>query len=124
MPHAANWVFGWSWVLLAFVSGAAIGAGFHRQEFLGGYASLRRRLVRLGHICFAALGMINVLFAFSPLAPSSIARAASIAWIAGGMLMPLVCFLSAWRDRFRVLFFLPVLALMAAAALTLLGGLL
>src|SRR5687767_14834979 len=100
MPYPVNWVFGWSWVLLAFVSGAVIGVKFHREGFLGGYDSLRRRLVRLGHICFAALGMLNVLFAFSPIPRTSLTAAASIAWIVGAVLMPAVCFLAAWRDRF------------------------
>src|SRR6266511_306946 len=101
MPSPVNWIFGWVWMLLAFGSGAVIGVNFHRDEFLGGYASLQRRLVRLGHICFAALGALNVLFGLSPMSNRPMATAASIAWIAGGVLMPLVCFLSAWRERFR-----------------------
>ena len=124
IPQPLNWCFGWAWVLMAFVSGAVIGWKFHQEQFLGGYASLRRRLVRLGHICFAALGMLNVLFALSPLAYAPLARPASIAWIAGAVLMPAVCFLAAWQDRWRGLFFLPVLSLMSAVVLTLLGGLL
>ena len=118
-----NWIFGWAWVMVAFLSGAVIGVKFHREEFMGGYASLRRRLVRLGHICFVALGVLNVLFAISPLAKTSVTSAASIAWIAGAVLMPTVCFLSAWQDRFRGLFFLPVLSLLTAVVLTIFGGL-
>ena len=120
----ANWAFGWGWILVGFLSGAVIGMGFHREEFLGGYASLRRRLVRLGHICFVALGVLNLLFALSPLHQTGATNVASVAWIVGAVLMPAVCFLSAWRERFRALFFLPVLALMAGAVLTLVGGLL
>ena len=119
-----NWAFGWLWVLMGFVSGAVIGVRFHSEEFLGGYASLRRRLVRLGHICFIALGALNLFFALSPLKAGSFVAIASITWIAGAVLMPAVCFLSAWRERFRALFFLPVLSLIAAGVLTLLGGLL
>ena len=120
----ANWAFGWGWILVGFLSGAVIGMGFHREEFLGGYASLRRRLVRLGHICFVALGVLNLLFALSPLKAGTFVSIASIAWIVGAVLMPAVCFLSAWRERFRALFFLPVLSLISAAVLTLFGGLL
>ncbi len=43
-----------------------IGLGFHREEFLGGYGSFRRRLLRLGHIALAALGSLNVLSGLSP----------------------------------------------------------
>ena len=35
---------------------------------MGGYASLRRRMTRLGHISFFGLGIINVLFALSLIA--------------------------------------------------------
>src|SRR5688500_6435950 len=114
-----NWAFGWGWILVGFLSGAVIGMGFHREEFLGGYASLRRRLVRLGHICFVALGALNLLFALSPLKAGTWVLIASTAWIVGAVLMPAICFLSAWRERFRVLFFLPVLSLITAVVLTL-----
>lgn len=123
--HPLNWTAGWACVLVAFVTGAAIGLGFHRNDFLGGYASLRRRMLRLGHIALAALGMMNVLFALGPwpAAGTLAARGASICFLAGALLMPLVCFLTAWRERFRHLFFLPVTALMLAVMFTLWGGL-
>lgn len=56
---------GWSLILCGFVSGSLLGLGFHRAEFLGGYGSFRRRLLRLGHIALVALGMLNVLFSVS-----------------------------------------------------------
>src|SRR6185436_7615620 len=65
MAHALNWYAGWGLILAAFVSGAGIGLFFHRDDFWGGYTSFRRRIVRLGHIALAALGMINLLFAIS-----------------------------------------------------------
>ena len=64
--HVLNWQFGWWLVLLAFVTGAGLGLFFHRDDFLGGYNSFRRRIVRLGHIALAALGMLNVIFSYSP----------------------------------------------------------
>src|SRR2546428_11293398 len=93
--YGGNWCFGWAFILLGFISGAMIGLRFHREDFLGGYTSLRRRLVRLGHISFVALGMLNVLFALSPFthAGTRAAAMASICFIAGSILMPAVCFL-------------------------------
>ena len=61
-----NWYAGWGMILTAFVTGAILGLFFYREGFLGGYASFRRRLIRLGHIALAALGMVNLLFALSP----------------------------------------------------------
>jgi hypothetical protein len=122
--HPVNWVAGWTLVLLAFLSGAVLGLRWHRDDFLGGYASFRRRVVRLGHIAFAALGLMNVIFSLSPLpAPGTTpARLASICFIAGGVLMPAVCFLTGWRAAWRHWFVLPVLSLIAAVMFTLWGG--
>ncbi len=121
MPHPLNFHAGWWLVLLAFVSGAVIGLGFHREDFLGGYSSFRRRLLRLGHIACAALGLFNVVFGLAP-----VATGASFlnAWpggllLAGGIAMPAVCFLTAWKPAFRHLFFIPVSLLLAAVVLIL-----
>ena len=121
MNHPLNLYFGWSWVLLGFLSGAAIGLRFHRSDFLGGYDALPRRLVRLGHISLVALGALNVLFALSPVTSDARGTIASWCFVAGGALMPAVCFLSAWREPFRHAFFIPVSALVTAAILTLIG---
>ncbi|RIK74569.1 MAG: hypothetical protein DCC68_22800 [Planctomycetota bacterium] len=122
--HPLNWTAGWSLVLAAFVTGAAIGLFFHREDFWGGYTSFRRRIVRLGHIALAALGTMNVAFSYSPWPDESMwqGRAASIAFVVGGIAMPAVCFLSGYDKRCRHLFFIPVTALILAAAWTLSGA--
>ena len=122
--HPLNWYAGWSLVLGAFLTGALIGLAFHREDFLGGYGSFPRRLLRLGHIALAALGMMNVLFSLSPWPPpgSWTARAAAICFVAGGVAMPAACFLTAWREGFRHVFAVPVLALVLAVVFTLTGG--
>jgi hypothetical protein len=123
VTHVANWYAGWTLILAAFISGAGVGLFFHRDDFLGGYAAFRRRLVRLGHIALAALGMMNVLFALSPWPAVGRwnARWAGLLWIIGAVAMPAVCFLTGWRASFRKLFFIPVGALVVAAVLTLIG---
>lgn len=121
---ALNWTAGWALVLAAFASGAVIGLGFHKPAFLGGYDSLRRRMVRLGHIAFAALGMLNILYSLGPVPLNPVSRVASIALIVGAIAMPLVCFLTAWRTPMRHLFFIPVIALMTGVVCVLLGGVL
>src|SRR5437867_13417647 len=105
-----NWFAGWGMILAGFLTGAALGMCFYREDFLGGYASFRRRILRLGHIALAALGMINILYSLSPLAsePSLGTRVASFGFIIGGITMPAVCFLTSWRAGFRRLFFIPV----------------
>jgi hypothetical protein len=125
MPyHPLNWTAGWSLILAGFVVGAGLGLGFHRQDFWGGYDSFRRRAVRLGHIALEALGLLNLLYALSPWPrPDSWCSAvASPCFVVGGIAMPCVCFLAAWKKPFRHLFPVPVLALLLAVAFTLAGG--
>ncbi len=116
-----NWYFGWGLILTAFLTGAIVGLFFHREDFLGGYASFRRRTLRLGHIALAALGMINVLYGLSQISsePSLHRQIASLGFIIGGITMPAVCFLTSWRVGFRCLFFIPVSALVIAVVQTL-----
>ena len=119
-----NESFGWLWILIGFVSGFFLGLGFHRDEWLGGYGSFRRRLIRLGHISFIGLGFLNILFALS--APrlvlgGSWLSLASGSLIVGGITMPLACGLMAWRRNFYPLFAVPVLSLLIGVALVVVG---
>jgi len=109
-----NEPFGWICIMLGFITGAGIGTGFHRDNFLGGYASLRRRMIRLGHIALIALGFLNILFAYSTTFHDYLNQwqtTASSALIIGTIAMPACCFLTAWKPSFRHLFFIPVLSL-------------
>jgi hypothetical protein len=119
-----NWYFGWGMILAAFLTGAILGLFFYREDFLGGYGSFRRRTLRLGHIALAALGMINILYSISTSGPASApsAQLASANLVVGGLTMPAICFLTSWRVGFRRLFFIPVIALVAGAILTIRNG--
>jgi hypothetical protein len=120
----ANLLVGWIAMFGGVVSGALIGLHFHKQDWMGGYGSFRRRLTRLGHISFFGLGFLNVLFGLSlkVLAlPSVHVQVASLGFIAGAVLMPLCCFLAAWRPQLRHLFPLPVASVFAGIVAMLLG---
>ncbi|MBM3989916.1 MAG: hypothetical protein FJ298_02800 [Planctomycetes bacterium] len=121
MEATGLWTWGWAQILAGFASGALVGLRFEREGFLGGYSAWSRRLLRLGHIACIALGMLQMLVALSPAAQASggAAQACFVLWKVGGVLMPAVCWLSAWRASFRHWFALPVLALSSAAVLTL-----
>jgi hypothetical protein len=124
VAHPMNWYAGWGMILAAFVTGGVVGLFFHRDGFWGGYASFRRRIVRLGHVALAALGMINLLYALSPWPSVDTWQGvwAGWLWAVGGVAMAGVCFLSGWRESFRHLFVVPVGALCGAVVLTLIGG--
>jgi hypothetical protein len=116
--------FAWVGMLLGVLSGALIGLFFHREHWMGGYNSFRRRLTRLGHISFFGLGFINFFFAISHQIAgihTLFALPAAIAFTVGAVTMPTCCFLSAWRQPLRHLFFIPVTAVAAGILLTLIG---
>lgn len=107
MAYPANLFFGWCSFLCGAVSGMIIGLWFHRADWLGGYDSFARRLIRLGHIAFFGLGFINILFALSANTTSRPATWASGLLLVGAATMSLNCFLTAWRPAFRHAFFIP-----------------
>ena len=120
-----NLYVGWLSMLGGALSGAVMGMFFHRPDWLGGYGSFQRRLVRLGHIAFFGLGLLNILFGLSayPLRIEGVALTiASVGFIVGAVTMPLFCFLRAWQSRARYFFVIPVVSMVAAISAVLLGG--
>ena len=109
MNSSLNLVAGWTGFLAGALSGALMGLFFHREGWLGGYDSFRRRMLRLGHIACFGIGLINILFALTlPLLPGSVVgRLGSMLLVMAMITMPLNCFLAAWRVSFRHLFFIP-----------------
>jgi len=117
-------VAGWSGMLGGVVSGAALGLFFHKENWMGGYASFRRRLARLRHISFFRLGFLNLLLAFTNQLIALPDRAASLAagaLIVAAVAMPTCCFLAAWRPSFRHLFAVPVVSVFTGIVATLVG---
>jgi hypothetical protein len=115
VPTDINVIVAWLGVLAGVLTGVASGLFFHRQDWLGGYASWPRRMLRLGHISLFGIAALNLGFAltvrrFGWHAPP----AAAVALAAANALMPAVCFLAAWRPPLRRLFFVPVGCVLAA----------
>jgi hypothetical protein len=116
-----NLIFAWGWILLGFFSGMLMGLCFHRENWLGGYGSWKRRLYRLGHISFFGLGFANLIFWVTarllPVAPASL-DLASITFLIGGATMPLCTLLAAHWPKARHLFAVPVISLLVAGVTT------
>lgn len=120
MPDA-NLQAAWIGILLGSVAGALQGLFFRRDDWLGGYGSWRRRMFRLGHISFFGLAFINVAFALTvrTLGIEEGVTWASRLFILGAITMPLLCYLSAFRDSARHLFFIPVLSVIVGTVMLL-----
>ena len=116
-----NLLVAWAGMLLGFLSGLALGLGFHREDWLGGYGSFTRRLYRLAHISFFGLGAVNFFFYVTARAmpPGTLLALASSAFIAGAITMPICCLIMAHFPNTRSLFALPVFSLITGGALTL-----
>jgi len=116
-----NLLLAWLWILLGFASGFALGLRFHEENWLGGYASHKRRLYRLAHISFFGLGFANLMFYLTArnFPAASLNGLASCGFIAGAISMPVCCIIMAHQPKWRALFLIPVLCLITAGTITL-----
>lgn len=115
-----NLLIAWVWIGLGFLSGMVLGLGFNREHWLGGYASWKRRLYRLGHISFFGLGLVNLMYYFT--AREAITREAwgicGLGFVVGAVTMPVCCLIVAHFPKAKALFAIPVVSLLLAAGLT------
>lgn len=118
---ASNLFVAWIWMFLGFLSGAILGSFFHKDGWLGGYASFRRRMYRLGHISFFGLALMNLMF-YVTVREAALAGPlitwASRGFLLGALTMPVCCALMAHLPGTRLLFAIPVVSLISASALT------
>ena len=107
------------------LSGALIGLFFHDEDWMGGYPSYRRRLIRLGHISFFGMGLLNILFGLSE-APMHLEQMGRLvggwSFVVAALTMPTCCFLSSWRKSLRHFFPIPVTASVIAILCVLMGA--
>ena len=115
-----NLLAAWVGILLGFLMGFVFGLFFHREEWLGGYGSYKRRLYRLAHIALFALAAINFGFYLTVRGMENTGpiQLASIGFTVGAGLMPVCCLIMAHLKWTRYFFAIPVMSLLAAAALT------
>lgn len=123
MTGDLNILAAWLGILCGVLTGIVSGLLFHREDWLGGYGSWRRRLMRLGHVSFFGIAFLNLAFAWTASRPGWLPPwpAPSAALALAQVLMPLICFLAAWRRPMRHLFFLPVGCVLVGAGGLLLG---
>jgi hypothetical protein len=112
MSAEINLLAAWIGMLLGALFGAAQGIFFHKEEWMGGYGSWKRRMTRLGHISFFGIAFINIAFVVTVYVAEIENQVAipSVLFIIGAIGMPLICYLSAIIKNFRHLFFIPALS--------------
>lgn len=115
-----NLIAVWVGIAVGVLAGAMIGVRFHDTEWLGGYASWPRRMLRLGHIACFGLAIVNLAFIVTVerLPAETGVLVPSVLLIIGAVTMPLICWLSAWNKPVRHLFPVPVLAVLLGSLWT------
>ena len=119
----------WTGILLGLTSGMIIGLYFHREGWLGGYDSLKRRMYRLAHISLFGLGAVNLMFYLTTRVcdlNGNLLEIAAWSFLVGAVSMPVCCVIMAHTPRLHIIFAVPVISLLVGATLTLVslpGGL-
>ena len=119
-----NMVFGWIWMSLGFILGMTMGIWAEGKEWLGGYTSVTRRYLRLGHIAFIALSIINILYGKElPLADISdtMKNIGSYLMIFGAVGVPVTCVSAAFIRKTKYFLPLPASALLTGVIILVIG---
>jgi hypothetical protein len=108
--------FGWLWILTGIIIGAVVSMWAFNGPLappvhMEDYTSLSRRFIRLSHIAFIALGMIDILYGLSyDLAElkKSYKDISSSFLITGTVLMPVILLFSAFFEKIKIFSSIPI----------------
>jgi len=120
----ANIIFGWAWMCFGFILGMTLGIWVEGKEWLGGYASVTRRYLRLGHVAFIALSIINILYGKElPLVDlsDSMKNIGSYLMIFGAVGVPVTCVSAAFIRKIKYFLPLPASALLIGTIILVIG---
>jgi len=119
-----NIIFGWIWICLGFIFGMTLGLWAEGETWLGGYASVTRRYLRLGHVAFIALPIINILYGKElPLVDlgDSMKYIGSYLMIFGAVGVPTTCVSAAFIRKARYFLPLPASAILIGTIILVIG---
>lgn len=123
--YKINLISAWVGIWAGFVFGAILGLFFYKEDWLGGYNSWKRRMLRLSHVSLFGIAIINMFFFYTcNFLQAKGAGLASMLLVVAAISMPLICILAAFNQKFRHLFFVPVLSLLTGSALLIINELL
>jgi len=123
-PGQVNILFGWAWMCVGFLSGMILGLRAEGEQWLGGYVSVTRRYLRLAHVAFVALSIINILYGkeLGTIDLSNhIKNIGSALMIFGAAGVPLACISAAFLRKTRYLLPVPAAAVLIGVIILLIG---
>ncbi|MDO8577662.1 MAG: hypothetical protein Q7R50_00580 [Dehalococcoidales bacterium] len=124
IPGQINVIFGWAWMCVGLILGLILGLRAERDQWLGGYDSLTRRYLRLGHIAFIALSIINILYGKelgSTDIPPYVITAGSPLLIFGAAGVPVTCVIAAFFRKAKYFLPLPAISLLVGIGILVIG---
>tara|TARA_Y100000310_G_scaffold329542_1_gene399606 strand:- start:558 stop:953 length:396 start_codon:yes stop_codon:yes gene_type:complete len=122
-----NISFGWIWILFGIIVGAVMGMWSFNGPLaspIGDYISLPRRMLRLSHIAFIALAIINILYGYEidkTRLKEKLKKLGSNFMIYGAILMPLILLVSVFFENFKYLTMIPATLIIISLVLMVLG---
>ena len=123
-PGQVNILFGWAWMCVGFLSGMILGLRAEGEQWLGGYVSVTRRYLRLSHVAFIALSIINILYGKELAAvnlPVHIKNIGSYLMIFGAAGVPLTCISAAFFRKTKYFLPLSALAVLTGSSILVIG---
>ncbi len=113
-----NISFGWIWIFAGLIVGAIMGMWSFNGPFpspVGDYTSLSRRLLRLSHIAFVALGIINILYGYEiDKVKKKFRKIGSTCMIFSAVLMPTILITAVFYEPMKYLTMIPATLVMLA----------
>ena len=100
---------GWILISAGIFSGMVIMPVFLKDSLLGGYASFKRRFIRLGHIAFVVLGIINILYGL-------MGQGESLPLLIGAVGMATGCIISGFWEPFKYVLVVPAVLVFYATS--------
>ncbi len=122
-----NISFGWIWILAGLIVGAIMGMWSFNGPMpspVGDYASLQRRMLRLSHIAFMALAIINILYGYEIdriQLKNRLKSIGSICMICGAVLMPIFLIAAVFFEPMKYLTMISATLVIIAIAIMAVG---
>lgn len=124
-----NISFGWIWILFGIFVGVVMGMWAFNGPMaspVGDYTSLPRRMLRLSHISFIALAIINLLYGYeidNIKLKKSYKKTGSLCLIYGAILMPLLLIAAIFYEPFKYLTAIPAVLVIISLIIMVVGKL-
>ena len=119
-----NIIFGWCWINIGFIMGMVMGMKFEKANWLSGYASWERRMLRLSHVAFIFLSILNIVYGHELInvnLSASWKQAGSILIIIGAIGIPTVVFTAAFYKKILYWLAIPIIALTSSTLIMAIG---